>query len=75
MNESAPTETAPKETLTPIPPNSPVMFHKDFYPKPGITLLHAELSNESKPLLNDLLEEFSDIMSKNSMDHNWQPHQ
>ena len=31
-------------------------------------LLDAELSNESKQQLNDLLEEFSDILSKNSMD-------
>ena len=31
-------------------------------------LLDAELSNESKQQLNDLLEEFSDIMSKNSKD-------
>ena len=44
------------------------MFHKDFYSKPRITLLDAELSNESKQQLNDLLEEFSDIMSKNSKD-------
>ena len=44
------------------------MFHKDFYPKPRITLLDAEFSNESKQQLNDLTEELSDIMSKHSMD-------
>ena len=44
------------------------MIHKDFYPKPRIMLLDAELSNESRQQLNDLLEEFSDIMSKNSTD-------
>ena len=59
-----PTKSLPKETLTPFPPNSSFMFHKDFYPKPRITLLDAELSNESRQQLNDLLEEFSDIMSK-----------
>ena len=58
----------PKEILTAIPQNSSFMFHKDFYPKPRITLLGAELSNESKQQLNDLLEEFSDIMSKSSKD-------
>ena len=42
------------------------MFHKDFYPKPRITLLDAELSNKSKQQLNDLLDEFSDVMSENS---------
>ena len=31
-------------------------------------LLDAELSNESKQQLNDFIEEFSDIMSKNPMD-------
>ena len=35
---------------------------------PRIMLLDAELSNKSKHQLNDLLEEFSDIMSKNSKD-------
>ena len=40
----------------------------DLYPKPRITLLDAELSNESRQQLNDLLEQFSDIMSKNSTD-------
>ena len=68
MKESAISEVVPKETLTLIPQNSSFMFHKDFYPKPRITLLDAELSNESKQQLNDLLEEFSDIMSKNSKD-------
>ena len=57
-----------KQTLTPIPPNSSSMFYKYFYPKPRITLLNSELSNESRQQLNDLLEEFSDIMSKNSID-------
>ena len=64
MNESATNEAASKETLNLIPPNSSFMFHKDFYPKPRIMLLDEELSNESKQQLNDLLEEFSDIMSK-----------
>ena len=62
VNESGPQKAAPKETLTPIHLNSPFMFHKDFYPKPRIMLLDAELSNDSKQQLNDLLEEFSDIM-------------
>ena len=44
------------------------MFHKDFHPKPRITLLDAELPNDSRQQLNDLLEEFSDIMSKNTTD-------
>ena len=66
MNESATNEVAPKETLTLITPISSFMFHKNFYPKPRITLSDAELSNESKQQLNDLLEEFSDIMSSNS---------
>ena len=44
------------------------MFQKDFYAKPRITLLDAELSNESKHQWNNLLEEFSDIMSKNLKD-------
>ena len=68
MNEPAINEVAPKETLTLIPQNSSFMFHKDVYPTPRIMLLDAELSNESKQQLNDLLEEFSDIMSKNSKD-------
>ena len=68
MNELATNEAVPKETLTLIPLNSSFIFHKDFYPKPRITLLDAELSNESKQQLNDLLEEFSDIMSENSTD-------
>ena len=33
--------------LRPIPENSTFMFHKDFYPKPRITLLNAELSRDS----------------------------
>ena len=44
------------------------MFHKDFYPKPRITLLDAELSPETKQQLEMLLQEFSDVMSKNSSD-------
>ena len=68
MNESATNEAAPMETFSPIPLNSSFMFHKDFYPKPRITLLDIEFSNESKQQLNDLSEEFSDIMSKNSTD-------
>ena len=68
MNESAINKVAPKETLAPIPPKSSFMFHKDFYPKPRMTLLDVELSDESKQQLNDLLEDFSDIMSKNSKD-------
>ena len=44
------------------------MFHKDFYPKPRITLLDAELSLEPKQQLETLLQEFSDIMSKSSSD-------
>ena len=70
MNESATNKVVPKETLTLIPPNSSFMFHKDFCPTPRITLLDAELSNESKQQLDDLLKEFSDIMSKNFMDIN-----
>ena len=65
MKESAISKVVPKETLI---QNSSFMFYKDFYPKPRITLLNAELSNESKQQLNELLEEFSDIMSKNSKD-------
>ena len=44
------------------------MFHKDFYPKPRITLLDAELSPKTQQQLDILLEEFSDIMSKSSSD-------
>ena len=44
------------------------MFHKDFYHKCRITYLDVILPNESKQQLNDLLEEFSDFMSKNSTD-------
>ena len=40
------------------------MCHKNFYLKPRIILFDVELSNESKQQLNDLLEEFSDIMSE-----------
>ena len=68
MNESGINEVAPKRNLTLIPQNSSFMFHKDFYPKPRITLFDAELSIESKQQLNNILEEFSDIMSKTSKD-------
>ena len=64
--ESAVSKVVAKETLTPIPQNSLFVFYKDFYPTPRITLLDAELSNESKHQLNNLLGEFSDVMSKNS---------
>ena len=67
-NESTISEVVPKETLTLIAQNSLFMFHKDFYHEPRIMLLDAELSNESKQHLNNLLEEFSDMMSKNSKD-------
>ena len=66
MKEAAICKVVPKETLTSIPQNSSFMFHKDFYPKPRNMFLDAELSNESSQKLHDLLEEFSDIMSKNS---------
>ena len=52
----------------PIPENSAFMFHKDFYLKPRITLLDAELSPETLQQLETLLEEFSDIMSKGNSD-------
>ena len=42
--ESAISKVVPKETLTLIPQKLIDMFHKDFYPKPRITLLDAELS-------------------------------
>ena len=64
VNRLATKEALPKETLTPVPSNSSFMFHKGFYPKPRITLLDAELSNESRQQLNDILEEISDIMLK-----------
>ena len=67
MNQPS-TKQHPKRLLTLIPLNSSFVFHKDFYPKPRITLLDAELSNESKQQLNNLLEEFSDIICKNSID-------
>ena len=68
MNESVINKVVHKETLTPIPPDSSFIYHKDFYLKPRIMLLDVELSDESKQQLNGLLEEFSDIMLKNSMD-------
>ena len=40
------------------------MFHKNFYLKPRITLLDAELSSKTQQQLKILLEEFSDIMYK-----------
>ena len=56
------------DKLVPIPEDSAFMFHKDFYPKPRITLLDAELSSETQQWMETLLEEFSDIMSKSSSD-------
>ena len=38
IKESAINKVLHKETLTLIPPKSSFMFHKDFYPKPRITL-------------------------------------
>ena len=49
-----------------ISENSAFTFHKDFYLKPRITLLDAELSPKTQQQLETLLEEFSDIMSKSS---------
>ena len=54
--------------LTSIPENLALMFHRDFYPKPRITLLDAELSPETQQQLETLLEEISNIMSKSSSD-------
>ena len=69
MNESVTNEVVRKETLTPIPANSSFMCHKEgLYPKARITLLDAQLLNESKQQQSYLLEEFSDIMSKSSTD-------
>ena len=56
------------EKLAPIPENLAFMFHKDFYPKPRITLLDAELSPKTQQQLETLLEEF-DIMSKRQFRH------
>ena len=56
------------DKLAPIPENSAIMFHKDFYPKPQIILLDAEISPKSQQQLEALLQEFSDIMSKSSSD-------
>ena len=64
VNGPATNKALPKETLTPITSNSSFIFHKENYPKPRLTLLDAELSNELGQQLNDLLEEFSDIISK-----------
>ena len=36
------------DKLAPIPENLVFMFHKDFYPKPRITLLDAELSSKTQ---------------------------
>ena len=52
--------------LTPIPENSAFMLHKDFNPKPRMTLLDVELSPKTHQQLETLLQEFSDIMSKSS---------
>ena len=68
VNRPATNKALPKETLNLILSKSSFMFHKVFYPKLRITLLDTELSNESRQQLNDLLEEFSDILSKNSTD-------
>ena len=38
VNGPATNEALPRETLTLIPPNSSFLSHKDFYPKPRITL-------------------------------------
>ena len=54
------------DKLRPIAENSAFMFHKDFYPKPRITLLYAELSPKIQQQLDTLLQELSDIMSKSS---------
>ena len=56
------------DKLVPILENSAFMFHKDFYLKPKITLLDAELSPKFQQQLEALLKEFSDIMSKSSSD-------
>ena len=56
------------EKLAPIPENSAFIFYRDFYPKPRITLLDAELSPEMQQQLETLLKEFSVIMSKSSSD-------
>ena len=56
------------EKPTSIPENSAFMFHRDFYLKPRLTLLDAELSPKTQQQLETLLEEFSDIMSKISSD-------
>ena len=56
------------DKLAPILVNSAFMFHKDFSPKPRITLLDAELSPETQQGLEALLQEFSDIISKSSSD-------
>ena len=44
------------------------MFHKNFYLKPRITLLDAELSPKTQQQLEALLQKFSDKMSKSSSD-------
>ena len=44
------------------------MFHKDFYLKPRITLLDAELSPEVQQQLEAFLQEFSDMLSRSSLD-------
>ena len=56
------------DKLAPILENSAFLFCKDFYLKPRITLLDAELSPETQQQLETLLEELSDIMSKSSSD-------
>ena len=48
--------------------NSAFMFLEDFYPKPRITLLDAELSPKTQQQLETVLEEFSGKLSKRSSD-------
>ena len=54
------------ENLAPKPENLAFMLHRDFYLKPRITLLDAELSLKTQQQLKTLLDEFSDIMAKSS---------
>ena len=42
------------DKLVPIPENAAFMFHKDFYTKPRITLLDAELSPKTPQQLETL---------------------
>ena len=57
------------EKLSPVLENSALMFHKDFYLKPRITLLDAELSPpRTQQQLKALLQKFSDIMFQRCSD-------